>query len=86
MSAHVQDYLRTNKMPNIWCPGCGTGIVLGAVVRAIANMGYKRDEVMVITGIGCSARTNAIIDFNTFQKPTEGLSASPLDSSSPSPR
>jgi len=67
MSAHVQDYLRTNKMPHIWCPGCGTGIVLGAVVRAIANMGYKRDEVMVITGIGCSARTNAIIDFNTFQ-------------------
>jgi 2-oxoglutarate ferredoxin oxidoreductase subunit beta len=30
-------------------------------------VGYRRDDVMVITGIGCSARSNAIIDFNTFQ-------------------
>lgn len=67
MAVHVEDYLRKSKMPHIWCPGCGTGIVLGALVRAIAKSGYSRDEVMVITGIGCSARTNAIIDFNTFQ-------------------
>ncbi|HAP55943.1 MAG TPA: 2-oxoacid:ferredoxin oxidoreductase subunit beta, partial [Spirochaetaceae bacterium] len=67
MSVHAQDYLRMKKMPHIWCPGCGTGIVLGAILRAIASAGYERDEVMVITGIGCSARTNAIIDFNTFQ-------------------
>ncbi|MBZ4653380.1 MAG: 2-oxoglutarate synthase [Peptococcaceae bacterium] len=67
MAVHVQDYLRMHKMPHIWCPGCGTGIALGAVVRAIHNVGYSRDEVIVITGIGCSARTNAIIDFNTFQ-------------------
>lgn len=67
MSAHVQDYLRMNKMPHIWCPGCGTGIALGAVVRAVHNMGYDRNNVMLITGIGCSARTNAIVDFNTFQ-------------------
>ena len=67
MAVHASEYLRLNKMPHIWCPGCGTGIVLGAIVRAIHNAGYKRDEVVVVTGIGCSARTNAIIDFNTFQ-------------------
>ena len=67
MATHVSEYLRLNKMPHIWCPGCGTGIVLGAIVRAIASLGYKRDEVTVVTGIGCSSRTNAIIDFNTFQ-------------------
>lgn len=67
MAAHVSSYLRLHKMPHIWCPGCGTGIVLGAVVRAIDTVGYDRDEVVVVTGIGCSARTNAIIDFNTFQ-------------------
>ena len=67
MAAHVRKYLRLHKMPHIWCPGCGTGIVLGAVVRAIDTVGYSRDEVVVVTGIGCSARTNAIIDFNTFQ-------------------
>lgn len=67
MAAHANTYLRLNKMPHIWCPGCGTGIVLGAVIRAIDAVGYNRDEVVVVTGIGCSARTNAIIDFNTFQ-------------------
>lgn len=67
MAVYVQDYLRTEKMPNIWCPGCGTGIVGGALVRAIVNAGYSKDEVVVVTGIGCSARTNAILDFNTFQ-------------------
>ena len=67
MAVHASEYLRLNKMPHIWCPGCGTGIVLGAVIRAIATAGYSRDDVMVVTGIGCSARTNAIIDFNTFQ-------------------
>ncbi|HHV06825.1 MAG TPA: 2-oxoacid:ferredoxin oxidoreductase subunit beta, partial [Firmicutes bacterium] len=37
------------------------------MIRAIAKMGWSRDEVVVVTGIGCSARSNAIIDFNTFQ-------------------
>jgi 2-oxoglutarate ferredoxin oxidoreductase subunit beta len=67
MAVHASEYLRLNKMPHIWCPGCGTGIVLGAIVRAIGSVGYNRDDVVVVTGIGCSARTNAIIDFNTFQ-------------------
>ena len=67
MAVHTSEYLRHSKMPHIWCPGCGTGIVLGAIVRAIANEGYERDKVAVITGIGCSARTNAIVDFSTFQ-------------------
>lgn len=67
MAAHASKYLRLHKMPHIWCPGCGTGIVLGAVIRAIDAAGYNRDDVVVVTGIGCSARTNAIIDFNTFQ-------------------
>jgi 2-oxoglutarate ferredoxin oxidoreductase subunit beta len=67
VAVHVQEYLRLDKMPHIWCPGCGTGIVDGALVRAIGNLGYNRDNVMVITGIGCSARSNAILDFNTFQ-------------------
>ncbi len=64
---HVKEYLRTKKMPHIWCAGCGNGIVLGALIRAVDRMGWDRNETVVVTGIGCSARTNAIIDFNTFQ-------------------
>lgn len=67
MAIRVKDYLRTNKMPHIWCPGCGTGAVLGAFIRAVGSAGYSKDEIVLVTGIGCSARTNAIADFNTFQ-------------------
>ena len=59
--------MRINKLPTIWCPGCGDGIVVGSFIRAVDALGYSKDEMVVITGIGCSARSNAIMDFNTFQ-------------------
>lgn len=63
----IKRYLRLNKLPHIWCPGCGNGSIVRALVTAIDRLGYKKDEVVVFTGIGCSARTNAILDFNTIQ-------------------
>lgn len=65
--AKVKDYLRQDKLPHIWCPGCGDGTILGALIRAVDKLEYDRDNVAMITGIGCSARTNAIVDFNTIQ-------------------
>lgn len=59
--------MRINKLPTIWCPGCGDGIVVGSFIRAVDALGYSKDEMVVVTGIGCSARSNAIMDFNTFQ-------------------
>jgi 2-oxoglutarate ferredoxin oxidoreductase subunit beta len=41
--------------------------MVGALLRAIDKLGWSKDETVVVTGIGCSARSNAIIDFNTFQ-------------------
>lgn len=67
MASATFKYLRQNKLPHIWCPGCGDGIIVGALLRAIDKLGFSKDETVVITGIGCSARSNAIIDFNTFQ-------------------
>ncbi|MBI5970177.1 MAG: 2-oxoacid:ferredoxin oxidoreductase subunit beta [Deltaproteobacteria bacterium] len=59
-------YLRPNKLPHIWCPGCGHGIVLKAMLRAIHNAGLNKDNVCVISGIGCSSRTPGYVDFNTL--------------------
>jgi 2-oxoglutarate ferredoxin oxidoreductase subunit beta len=50
----------------MWCPGCGTGIVLQSFVRAVHNLGLRRDDVVVVGGIGCSARAVSYIDFNTL--------------------
>jgi 2-oxoglutarate ferredoxin oxidoreductase subunit beta len=59
--------LRTSEFPTIWCPGCGHGIVAQAAIRACGDMGWDRDEVYAVSGIGCSARTPAYMDFNSVQ-------------------
>lgn len=59
-------YLRPNKLPHIWCPGCGHGIVLKAMLRAIDASGLTKDQVCMVSGIGCSSRTPGYVDFNTL--------------------
>ena len=60
-------YLRPKKtFPNVWCPGCGIGIAMGALIRAIDSLDFKKDDVSVISGIGCTARIPVYLDFNTL--------------------
>ncbi len=60
-------YLRAKKkFPNMWCAGCGIGIVLGAIIRAVDEIGWSRDDVAMISGIGCSGRMPVYVDFNTM--------------------
>lgn len=62
-----KNILRTAEFPTIWCPGCGHGIVAQAAIRACNDMGWDKDEVYAVSGIGCSARTPAYMDFNSIQ-------------------
>jgi 2-oxoglutarate ferredoxin oxidoreductase subunit beta len=59
-------YLRPNKLPHIWCPGCGHGIVLKSLLRAIDASGLTKDQICMVSGIGCSSRTPGYVDFNTL--------------------
>jgi len=59
-------YLRLNKLPLIWCAGCGDGIVLKAMLRAIDRIGLSKDEICMVSGIGCSSRLTGYVDFNTL--------------------
>jgi 2-oxoglutarate/2-oxoacid ferredoxin oxidoreductase subunit beta len=59
-------YLREQKFPLIWCPGCGHGIVMKAILRAVDKMGWKKDDVVMVSGIGCSSRMPGYVDFNTL--------------------
>ena len=43
----------------VWCPGCGDFAVLNAITKALAFMGLPREDVALITGIGCSSRIAA---------------------------
>jgi 2-oxoglutarate ferredoxin oxidoreductase subunit beta len=59
--------LRKNKhFPTIWCSGCGIGVVMGSLIRAIESLGIKNDQVALVAGIGCTARMPVYMDFNTL--------------------
>ncbi len=65
MAFNYEKYLRIQKMPTLWCWGCGDGVILKAFVRAIDKMGVNQDDVCVVSGIGCSGRFSSYVDFNT---------------------
>ncbi len=61
-----EKYLRKNTLPHIWCPGCGDGIILKSLIRAIHKNGYAKDDVVIASGIGCASRLPGYVDFNTI--------------------
>lgn len=61
----IEQYLRKENMPHIWCPGCGNGILMHDIIRAIHSLGLNKDRVCVVSGIGCSSRIAGYMNFNT---------------------
>ncbi|BAF59027.1 MAG: 2-oxoacid:ferredoxin oxidoreductase subunit beta [Pelotomaculum sp.] len=66
MQEKLKKYLRLERLPHIWCPGCGNGILLGAFVRAVGQLGLDQNNTVVVSGIGCSSRATGYLDFNTL--------------------
>lgn len=62
----VRDYIRERFFPHIWCPGCGHGIVLNGLLRAIDEMTLGKNDIVMVSGIGCSARITGYVDFHTL--------------------
>jgi 2-oxoglutarate ferredoxin oxidoreductase subunit beta len=60
-------YLRANKkFPSVWCAGCGLGIIMGGIIRAVDSLHLDLDDVVLISGIGCTGRMPVYLDFNTL--------------------
>ncbi|MGI6343761.1 MAG: 2-oxoacid:ferredoxin oxidoreductase subunit beta [Bacillota bacterium] len=62
----AEKYLRDAMMPHIWCPGCGHGIIVHAVLRAIDQLGLDQDKTVIVSGIGCSSRAAGYMNFDTL--------------------
>ena len=62
----IKDYLRERFFPHIWCPGCGHGTVLNGLLRAVEQLGMSKNEIVMVSGIGCSARISGYLDFHTL--------------------
>lgn len=71
MSFDYKQYIR--RLPHIWCPGCGHGLVMKALIRAVdsaevlpGKKGLDKNNVVVVSGIGCVSRMPGYLDFNTL--------------------
>ncbi len=65
-TAHKKYLRHAEVFPNVWCPGCGHGIVLGSFIRAIDKLGLDKNKLIMVSGIGCSSRMPLYIDANTI--------------------
>ena len=68
----VHLYMRIDHLPQIWCPGCGTGVIMRDVAVAIDELIHdednpiKREDIVIVSGIGCSSRAAGYLDFNSI--------------------
>ena len=62
----VKDYIRERFFPHMWCPGCGHGTVLNGLLRAVETLGMSKNEIVMVSGIGCSSRISGYVDFHTL--------------------
>ncbi|UCC45862.1 MAG: 2-oxoacid:ferredoxin oxidoreductase subunit beta [Candidatus Zixiibacteriota bacterium] len=63
----ILDYIRPRKkFPSVWCAGCGNGIVMSALIRAIEKAGYSKDGIAMLSGIGCSSRMPIYFDVSAL--------------------
>lgn len=52
----VEPLLRMDRMPSIWCSGCGIGTTVNCFARAIEKTGWDLDDMAIVSGIGCTGR------------------------------
>ena len=50
----------------MWCAGCGHGIVLNSLIRAVDDLQIKKKEMVMVSGIGCSSRISGYVDFHSL--------------------
>jgi len=62
----VEPFLRMDRMPHIWCPGCGIGTVVNCFVRALLKTRADLNKVSVVSGIGCTGRIAGYFRVDSF--------------------
>jgi 2-oxoglutarate ferredoxin oxidoreductase subunit beta len=62
----VEPYLRSERIPHIWCPGCGIGTTVNCFARALDSAGTDLKKVAIVSGIGCTGRVAGYADLDSF--------------------
>jgi len=62
----VTKFLRMDRMPHIWCPGCGIGTTVNCFTRAVEKAGIPLDDLAIVSGIGCTGRVAGYMNLDSF--------------------
>ncbi len=62
----VEPFLRTERMPHIWCPGCGIGTSVNSFARALTEANLDLKNVAIVSGIGCTGRVAGYMNLDSF--------------------
>ena len=59
------NYLKQERLPHQWCPGCGNGIILKLACMAMEKLDFQQKGTVMVSGIGCSGRSAGFFDLDS---------------------
>ena len=62
----LDDLLRTDRIPHIWCPGCGIGTAFSSCLIAMRESGIDLEKTVMVSGIGCSGRGAGYVNLDSY--------------------
>jgi 2-oxoglutarate ferredoxin oxidoreductase subunit beta len=67
VNAHPLDaIIRSDRLPHIWCPGCGIGVVMRCYAQAVLESGLPLERHVIVSGIGCSGRVAGYMNLDSY--------------------
>lgn len=62
----MAEWLRMDRIPHIWCSTCGIGTAVTSFVEGVKAAQIPREDMVVVSGIGCSGRIAGYIKLDSF--------------------
>jgi len=62
----VESFLRMDRIPHIWCPGCGIGTTVNCFTRALIESKIDLEHLALVSGIGCTGRVAGYVKLDSF--------------------
>jgi 2-oxoglutarate ferredoxin oxidoreductase subunit beta len=62
----IENLLRMDRIPHIWCPGCGIGVVVTSFAEALRKSGVDLKKTAILSGIGCTGRVAGYVKLDSI--------------------
>ncbi len=67
VDSHPLDALfRPDRLPHIWCPGCGLGPIMACYAQAVLDSEVPQEKHIIIAGIGCTGRIPGYMNLDSY--------------------